>query len=62
MSQWAREHPELYDAGHTYLDAHTDLADMDDDTGRRCGICGHFHDPLHGCGCDAPGADKDEAA
>lgn len=32
MSQWAREHPELYEQGVTYLDAHSDHADWWDKT------------------------------
>lgn len=59
-SQWARAHPELADQGIDYLDAHADLADMDEPA-EHCDTCGMYPDAIHGCACDAPGANKFEA-
>jgi hypothetical protein len=40
-----------------------DLANEDlgvDELEGCCGVCGHWPDPVFGCACEAPGADKRE--
>jgi hypothetical protein len=59
VSQFARSHPELFEQGIGYAEAHSDLADMDERR-EHCFTCGYTPTEPYGCGCDAPGADKEE--
>jgi hypothetical protein len=62
MNQFASRNPELFEEGTTYLDHHSDLADMRDEPlppyVTRCPFCGCPTDDGHcpECGACDPGA------